>query len=287
MLYAANLANAGASGDPRTLADMAELAENSGWDAILLEDYIVYGMAPGQLPVYDPWVALAAMAMRTSRLRLGTLVTALPRRRPWKLAREVMTLDHLSCGRVILGVGLGDAKSDWSFTKFGEPIDLKIRAELADEALEILRGLWTAQPFSYTGKHYQVDQLTFLPTAVQKPGIPIWVGGTWPRRGKRAFRRAFGFDGFAGFRGLPGNPDHGPLTVQDVSEIRKTADREKGGDPFDIVVGGWPRGADRRREGEVRKEYELAGATWWQEWVVGGPDQVRDTIRSGPVRTTD
>lgn len=120
MLYAANLPNAGVSGDPRRLADLAELAEKAGWDAILLEDYIVYNLAEGQLPTYDPWVALAAMAMRTTRLRLGTLVTALPRRRPWKLAREVLTLDHLSGGRVTLGVGLGDAKTDRSFTRFGE-----------------------------------------------------------------------------------------------------------------------------------------------------------------------
>lgn len=112
MLYAANLPNAGASGDPRALADLAELAEQAGWDAILLEDYIVYNLGEGQLPTYDPWAALAAMATRTTRLRLGTLVTALPRRRPWKLARGVLTLDHLSGGRVTLGVGLGDAKID-------------------------------------------------------------------------------------------------------------------------------------------------------------------------------
>src|SRR5260370_41390341 len=115
MLYAATLPNAGAPGDPRALADLAELAEQAGWDAILLEDYIVYNLGEGQLPTYDPWVALAAMATRTTRLRLGTLVTALPRRRPWKLAREVLTPDHPSRGRGTLGVGLGTAPIDSTF----------------------------------------------------------------------------------------------------------------------------------------------------------------------------
>lgn len=287
MLYAANLPNAGVSGDPRRLADLAELAEKAGWDAILLEDYIVYNLAEGQLPTYDPWVALAAMAMRTTRLRLGTLVTALPRRRPWKLAREVLTLDHLSGGRVTLGVGLGDAKTDRSFTRFGEAIALTTRAEIADEALEIITGLWTARPFSYSGKHYRVEELTFLPPPVQQPRIPIWVGGTWPRRGRRAYRRAFAFDGFAGFRGIPGNDDHGPLNADDVCQIRIAAINEGRDSSFDIVVGGFPRGADLQGEREVRTECEQAGATWWQEWVIGGLDQVRETIRSGPVRTSD
>ena len=287
MLYAANLPNAGASGDPRALADLAELAEQAGWDAILLEDYIVYNLVEGQLPTYDPWVALAAMATRTTRLRLGTLVTALPRRRPWKLAREVLTLDHLSGGRVTLGVGLGDATIDRSFIKFGEPIDLSTRAEMADESLEIITGLWTARSFSYRGKHYQVEELTFLPAPVQQPRIPIWVGGTWPRRGKRAYRRAFAFDGFAGFRGIPGNADHGPLNAGDVAEIRAAATKEGCAASFDIVVGGNPRGADLQHEREVRTECEHAGATWWQEWVVGGLDQVRATIRSGPIWTMD
>lgn len=284
MLYAANYPSYGPCADPAVLTDVAELAEKAGWDAILLEDYIVHTMADGNLPVYDPWVSLAAMALRTTRLRLGTLVTALPRRRPWKLAREVLTLDHLSGGRAILGVGLGDAKLDWSFSKFGETTNLRTRAEMADEALEIIVGLWSAKAFSFGGKHYHVDELTFLPPPVQKPRVPIWVGGTWPRRGKRAFKRAFAFDGFAGFRGIPGNDDHARLDVQDVSEIRSTASRERPGTPFDIIVGGWPRGADLQHEREVRRDCERAGATWWQEWVIGGPDQVREIIRSGPVR---
>jgi Luciferase-like monooxygenase len=285
MRYAASLPNAGASGDPRTLAELAELAEKAGWDAIFLEDYIIYNLENGQLPTYDPWVALAAMATRTTRLRLGTLVTALPRRRPWKLAREVLTLDYLSGGRAILGVGLGDASIDRSFMNFGEPLDLRTRAEMVDEALEIITGLWTARPFSYSGKHYHLEEVTFLPAPIQQPRIPIWVGGTWPRRGKRAYRRAFSFEGFAGFRGIPGQDGHDHLNADDVGEIRAAAINEGCGSSFDIVVGGWPRRADVDRERQVRGECERAGATWWQEWVIGGVEEVRATIRSGPVRT--
>jgi alkanesulfonate monooxygenase SsuD/methylene tetrahydromethanopterin reductase-like flavin-dependent oxidoreductase (luciferase family) len=162
------------------------------------------------------------MATRTTRLRLGTLVTALPRRRPWKLAREVLTLDHLSSGRAVLGVGLGDAATDRSFIKFGEPLDLRTRAEVADEALDIITGLWTARPFSYSGKHYHVEELTFIPAPIQQPRIPIWVGGTWPRRGKRAYRRAFAFEGFADFA------ESGERRSRSVECRRRCADSSRG-----------------------------------------------------------
>src|SRR5919205_337694 len=103
MRYAINL---GAVADPQTLGEMARLAEDAGWDGIFLEDYIVY-QGRQDIPTYDPWVALAAMAVRTGRIHLGTEVTPLARRRPWKVAREAVTLDHLSGGRLVLGVGIG------------------------------------------------------------------------------------------------------------------------------------------------------------------------------------
>jgi alkanesulfonate monooxygenase SsuD/methylene tetrahydromethanopterin reductase-like flavin-dependent oxidoreductase (luciferase family) len=160
MQYALALPNGGECGDPRILADLARLAEASGWDAVFLEDYIcytndTYHSLPGA-PTYDPWVALAAMALHTERVRLGTSVTPLPRRRPWKLAREAVTLDHLSHGRLILGVGSGDAREQ-GFSRVGEVVDARQRAEMLDEGLDILVGLWSGQPFSYTGKHYAID----------------------------------------------------------------------------------------------------------------------------------
>src|SRR5579872_6746152 len=159
MQYGLSLPNGGECGDPRILAELAHRAEDAGWDGIFLEDYIQYinddyHSLPGA-PTYDPWVALAATAMRTQRIRLGTSVTPLPRRRPWKLAREAVSVDILSGGRLTLGVGSGDSR-DPSFSHFGESMDARQRAEQLDESLDILAGLWSGQPFSYHGKHYSV-----------------------------------------------------------------------------------------------------------------------------------
>src|SRR5436190_24311266 len=119
---------------------------------------------------------MAAMATRTRRVRIGALVTPLARRRPWKVARETVTLDHLSGGRLVLAVGLG-ALDDGGFGKVGEPTDPRTRAERLDESLAILTGLWTGLPFGFQGRHYQVDEMTFSPGPVQRPRIPIWVAG--------------------------------------------------------------------------------------------------------------
>ena len=129
--------------------------------------------------------------MRTERVRLGAIVTPPSRRRPWKLARE-MTLDRLSGGRLVLPVGLG-ALDDAAFGNVGEPTDAKIRAELLDESLEILEGLWSGEPFAYEGRHYRFGPMTFRPTPVQRPRIPIWVVGAWPN--ERSMRRVLRWDG--------------------------------------------------------------------------------------------
>ena len=126
------------------------MAEAAGWDAVFLEDYIIW-QGHNDAPTYDPWVALAAMSVATTRIRLGTMVTPLARRRPWKLARETVTLDHLSGGRLILGVGLGDNEIDTSFTRFGEESELKRRADMVDEALDLLVRMWTGRQVSPGG----------------------------------------------------------------------------------------------------------------------------------------
>src|SRR5258708_39275280 len=135
MQYCLNLPNGGDCGDARTLAEFAALAEDAGWDGVLLEDYIVYQNRQ-DIPTYDPWVSLAVMALRTERILLGTEVTPVARRRPWKLARETVTLDHLSGGRLVLGVGLGDA-SAMDFAHFGEQTDNRRRAGRIDQAQDI------------------------------------------------------------------------------------------------------------------------------------------------------
>ena len=179
----------GAFADPRLLAQLAHEAEDAGWDAFFLWDHIQVGWPDA---VADPWIALAAMAMATSRILIGPIVTPLYRRHPWKLARETVTLDHLSGGRVVLGVGLGDDVFG-EIRTFDGPMDPRTRAAMLDESLAVLLGFWSAEKFSFEGKHYTIRDAQFLPAPLQKPRIPIWVAGTWPR--KPPFRRAARFDG--------------------------------------------------------------------------------------------
>jgi alkanesulfonate monooxygenase SsuD/methylene tetrahydromethanopterin reductase-like flavin-dependent oxidoreductase (luciferase family) len=286
MQYALALPNGGECGDPRILADLAALAEESGWDALFLEDYIGYTnneyySIPGA-PTYDPWVALAAMALRTERMRLGTSVTPLPRRRPWKLAREALTLDHLSNGRLILGVGSGDI-NDPGFRQVGEVLDAKQRAEMLDECLDILAGLWSGQPFSYAGKHYTIDNVTFLPVPVQSPRIPIWVGGIWPNPGPT--RRAARWDGACMYR-QPTDGSWQDMTAADITALRTAVLGLRATDaPFDIAVGGRQRSSDWEQDRALIRSVAEAGATWCGEWVPAADlATMRTAISRGPLR---
>jgi alkanesulfonate monooxygenase SsuD/methylene tetrahydromethanopterin reductase-like flavin-dependent oxidoreductase (luciferase family) len=173
-------------GDPRTAADLAAEAEAAGWDGVFYWD----GVALGDMDTYDPWVVMAAMAMRTERVTLGAIVTPPSRRRPWKLARETMTLDHLSGGRLVVPVGLGAVNT---FGDVGEVTDRKVRAAMLDESLEILTGLWSGEPFAFSGAHYQVGEMAFCPAPIQRPRPPIWVVAAWPR--PRSMARALRYDG--------------------------------------------------------------------------------------------
>ncbi|MCI0553202.1 MAG: LLM class flavin-dependent oxidoreductase, partial [Anaerolineae bacterium] len=165
------------------IASLAQETEEAGWDGFFIWDSFA-----GQ----DPWVLLTMVAVCTERIRFGPLVTAPSRRRPWQLASETVTLDHLSKGRVILPVGLGAAE-DLGFARFGEVVDRKTRAELLDETIDILHGLWSDVPFSYAGKHYHIHDAAFQLTPVQSPRIPIWVVGAWPSKKsmQRVLRNGF------------------------------------------------------------------------------------------------
>jgi alkanesulfonate monooxygenase SsuD/methylene tetrahydromethanopterin reductase-like flavin-dependent oxidoreductase (luciferase family) len=288
MKYGLNLPNGGIGGDARTLAELAQRAEAAGWDGVFLEDYIVW-QSVQDTPTYDPWVALAAMALRTERIRLGTSVTPLPRRRPWKLARETVTLDHLSNGRLILGVGLGDL-TDVSFTAFGEASENRQRARMLDEALDVLVGLWSGQPFSYQGEHYQVSEVTLLPTPIQQPHIPIWVGGAWPNPGP--VRRAARWDGACLFKRTTDGSWH-DMTPDDIRAMKASIESQRAKTaPFDvaiteIAVGGRKRGDDWEKERAWIASVAEAGATWWVEYVtseLGGLDAMRARIEEGPLR---
>jgi len=259
------------AGDPRAAAELAALAEEHGWDGVFTWDAI----AIGTMEAYDPWVVMAAMAMRTERVRMGAIVTPPSRRRPWKLAREAMTLDRLSNGRLILPVGLG-ALDDAAFANVGEPTDARTRAELLDESLAIIEGLWSGKPFGYDGRHYRFGEMTFLPTPVQQPRIPIWVVGAWPH--ERSMRRTLRWDGvYAQAEGV-----EAIRAVADWAEREwPAATRDR---PWDVIAEGRTPADDPGTAAAIVAGYEAAGATWWIEsdWESMSVEAVRERIVAGP-----
>ena len=235
--------------DPLVLVDLARAAEAGGWDGVFLWDHIVY--RPPVRAVADPWVALSAIAARTERLRLGPMVTPLSRRRVQKVARETITLDHLSRGRLTLGVGVG-SNNPAEVEPYGEVVDPRERARLLDEGLTRLAAFWGGE---------------FEPRPVQRPRIPVWVAARWPNR--RPVRRALAWDGLFPIE-LPG-PD---ALAELAGEIH--AQRPAGAGPFDLVVEIEP--------GEAAGPWAQAGATWvltgfGRQPTVAG---VREAIDAGP-----
>ncbi len=271
-------------GDARTAAECAHAAEAAGWDGFFVWDP-VWGV--------DAWVTLAAIAMRTKRIRIGTMITPVSRRRPWKLAGETATLDRLSNGRVILAVGLGAL--DNGFYQFGEVTDRKARAELLDEGLDIITGLWRGQPFNYNSEHYHVKETTFFPPPppIQKPRIPIWVVGAWNR--PKSMRRVLRYDGL-----LPNvmkNGEHVHATPADIRAMKEFIDEHRtASTPFDIIVEGKTPGTNRRRAAAIVKPWADAGATWWNEamwslaetmWRASTQKRILARIRQGPPRVNE
>lgn len=273
MRYGIEIAPWGGLADPRALARLAARAEAVGWDGFFLWDAMLHD--PDGLAKADPWIALAAVAMGTARIRIGTLVTALPRRRPWHLARETVTLDHLSGGRLILGVGLGDP-SEQEFSWFGERgVDHKTRARMLDEGLAILSGLWSGEPFAFDGEFHRLHEMTFLPRPLQTPRIPIWVGGRWPNRAP--MRRAARWDGVH-----PGRLDS-PLTPADLRELAAYIQGHRiARTPFDVVVA-----EAQGPSGQIERaaEFAEAGATWWLAKVGAAPTAwIEERVEQGPPR---
>jgi alkanesulfonate monooxygenase SsuD/methylene tetrahydromethanopterin reductase-like flavin-dependent oxidoreductase (luciferase family) len=276
MKYAIYTPNFGTLGDPRALADLARDAEEAGWDGFFLWDHVLWTY-PENHPTYDPWVALAVIASVTNRIKIGALVTPVARRRPWKLARETVTLDHLSGGRLVLGVGSGhDMFKEYS--AFGEPPGAVVHGEMLDEGLDVITGLWSGEPFSYEGKHYQLKDAHFLPGPVQQPRIPVWVAGMWPY--KKPLRRAARWDGLVpiGTTAM--------LTPDDIRTIKSyVMDHRTSDAPLDIVCSGTPLAGSPDAE-ERASAFEAAGATWWLEsyvpWGEQSAEQWRETVRSGP-----
>ncbi len=268
------------AGDIHQMIQMAGEAEDAGWDGVFYWDAI---SIPGMEPIYDPWVTLAAFAMRTERVRLGNIITPPSRRRPWKLARETATLDHLSKGRLVLPVGLG-ALDDVGFGGVGEATEARTRAELLDESLEILTRAWSGEPFQHLGTHYQTAEMALRPPSLQQPRIPIWVVASWPR--PRSVARALRYDGIipqvAGDGGGPGqvSPDH----VRAIADL--AGERRPDGNSFDIVIGDVSPADDVEAARAIVQPLAEAGATWWIEspWMNASVDGLRERIAAGPPR---
>jgi alkanesulfonate monooxygenase SsuD/methylene tetrahydromethanopterin reductase-like flavin-dependent oxidoreductase (luciferase family) len=278
MKYGMSLPNFGWFGDINLLVEIAVEAEKAGWDGFYIWDHLLV-FKKNPLPFVDPWVALSAIACNTKKIRIGTHITPLPRRRPWKLAREAVTLDHLSKGRFTLGVGIGEPP-DPEFVAFGEEPSAKIRAEKLDEGLDIIIGLWSGKPISFSGKYFQLDEVTFLPKTYQKPRIPIWVGGGIPH--KAPFSRAALYDGVA--------PVHSqwptPVEVSHIQDVLAIIKEERGHlDNFDVVICGETSGTDSAKDEEKVTPWIEAGVTWWLEDIHGlraEIDELRERIRAGP-----
>jgi alkanesulfonate monooxygenase SsuD/methylene tetrahydromethanopterin reductase-like flavin-dependent oxidoreductase (luciferase family) len=249
--------------DADAVGDLAVTAEASGWDGLFVWEP-VWGV--------DAWISLAVAATRTSSIRLGTMLTPPSRRRPWELASQVATVDRLSEGRVTLSVGLGAIDS--GFETFGEECDRRVRAELLDECLDIVTGLWAGQPFRYEGKHYTVRSTEFptIGNTYQEPRVPIWCVGMIGR--PKSMARALRWDGL-----LPQQSGGKHPTLAQIGAIRE----ELGDRDYDIVIEG---------EGNEHSPaaWAAAGATWWIESLWSAVNEVdaalaaNDRLLQGPPR---
>lgn len=258
MNFGVTICNHGEYADPRLLADLALQAEDAGWDGVFVWDHIARS---GEPPMTDPWIALAAIAARTTRVQIGPMVTPLSRRRPWKVARETVALDHLSGGRLILGIGLGVHGEE--FAMMGEESEPRGRARLLDEALDIITALWTGERVDHVGDAYDI-KAWFRPGPVrpagpgQRHGIPIWVAGSWPNTAP--FRRAARFDGtFPVPTKDSGDRAFEPEDYRDMAAY--IADHRDSGDQFTLVHQG------TGEPGNIQRwpEYADAGVAWWLE----------------------
>jgi alkanesulfonate monooxygenase SsuD/methylene tetrahydromethanopterin reductase-like flavin-dependent oxidoreductase (luciferase family) len=270
MHRAVGVPNLGDYADPHVLVDLAVTAERAGWDGFFVWDHLV--PEDPRTPAADPQIAVAAIAAATSRIKLGALLTPLPRRRPHKVARETATLARLSNGRLVFGAALGWS-AEHEYEAFGE--DGRARGDRLDEALDVLVRLWSGETVDFAGEHYTVRGIRFVPAA----RIPVWIGGGWPAR--RPFRRAARFDGvFPIVRGAPHEATMAPELLSEIVAYT-LAHRPGGLVPFDVIMEGNSDG-DRAALSDFRE------LTWYVEklgWWRGDLGHVRARIRRGPPAT--
>jgi hypothetical protein len=261
---------------PRAVAELARLAEEAGWDGCFLGDAVW---------TLDPMISLAAAAMTTRTIRLGTMITPVPLRIPWKLASESLALDHLSDGRLTLGLGAGAIWMGWD--AFPDEVSAtKARAEMLDETIDILTLLYQRKQFDYDGKHYhlkltQLDLQHYPPKPVQQPRLPLWCVGLWPRQ--KSMERVLKCDGIIAEKRDPENRG-AEVAAEDVREIKAYIDANRTlATPFDIVLNGKLAGLDRSQLQDKLLPLIDAGATWWIEglWEESQENAIQ-RIRRGP-----
>jgi alkanesulfonate monooxygenase SsuD/methylene tetrahydromethanopterin reductase-like flavin-dependent oxidoreductase (luciferase family) len=269
--YGICIATIGGYAEPGRVVEAALAAEAAGWEGLFVWDHVAYAWG---VPSADPWVVLAAVAQATGRLRIGTAVTPLPRRRPVVVAGAVTTLDRLSGGRMIFGAGLGGVPEE--FSAFGEPAAAGVRAAMLDEGLEVVAGLWSGRQVTHAGRFYRVDGVTMAPLPVQRPRVPVWIGGASAGARRRAARWdgwVIGCDNEQGAMVVP--PDSIAAEAAAVAELRPD------GTPFDIAVSGVSAGPGDH----VCDAYAEAGATWWLEHIHerrGPQASMLERINAGP-----
>jgi len=258
---------------PQKVAKYAVIAEKSGWDGFFIWDSI------GTRSV-DPWVTLAAIAVQTETIKIGAMVTPIARRRPWKLAKEAISIDQLSNGRLIFGAGLGDTPV---FKPYGGETDPKVRAKMLDEGLEVLDRLWEGEEVNFEGEHYTVKGVKFE-RPVQRPRIPVWLGGLWPKRAP--FRRAAKWDGMMPHTVRSVKPGE-RLELDEVQEIIAyiASHREGDMDDFEMVMLSYlPENKDEAVA--LVKSYHEVGVKWWCEsvfeWRAENVGEMEARIVAGP-----
>lgn len=258
--------------DVDTLTDLARTGEQAGWDGFFIWDHITWTPDDSHV-VTDTTVALTSIALATEKIRFGALVTPLARRRPWKFAKETATLDRISGGRLVVGVGLGEPKDS---EPFGELTPPKVTAARLDEALTIVEKLWSGEPTTFRGEHFELTDAVLLPRPVQQPRIPVWVAGLWPN--KPPFRRAARWNG-----ALPLARGHMlmDLTPEELRDCRQFIVETRGSEDVEMVY----FAVTHERNAENVAAYEAAGANWWLEAI--HPlhetlDEFRARVEAGP-----
>lgn len=271
MHYGIDVVTLGDYANPQLVVQFAQAAEAAGWEGLFVWDHLAFAWG---VPSGDPWVILSAVAQATTHLKIGTAVTPLPQRRPHILANTIATLDHLSEGRVILGAGLGGVPQE--FTAFGEADDGRERAQRLDEGLDLLNRLWAGESVTHHGRHYVVENVTLAPLPVQRPRVPIWIGG----ESLPALRRAGRWDGWV----VGGDNERAEMvkTPEQIAEkVAYIQQHRSDTSPFDVAL----TGCSTSGENALVREFAAVGVTWWLESLHGFRgtfDELQARVKSGP-----